>query len=381
MSVTELAQSQMAAANYVNPFDNGNIVKAGRGSVADTQMATKELGEIQARVFLAKQFGRDLKTAYDKIMTACQREGLASVAVYSYARGGTNVTGPSIRLAEEIVRDWGNIDCGWMELERNAHESTLRAYAWDLETNSYKQITFVVPLQRTKRNRQGTGYVTVPLTDERDIYEMLASNAARRMRNCILTIIPGDIVEDAVAQCHRTLVTKCDITPERIKKMIAAFEPFGVTKQQIETRIQRKIESIAPAQFVKLMEIFNSLKDGMSEPADWFDPVETEQRPSASETLKETLKSTKRTSKKALPEPEPAPEPEPKPAPEQNLLDPAQEPEPTAFDRLSRQITQTSTKEGYKEVYDEINRALSAGEITERESETLMTAIEEACVE
>ena len=318
-SVTELAQSQMAAANYVNPFDNGNIVKAGRGSVADTQMATKELGEIQARVFLAKQFGRDLKTAYDKIMTACQREGLASVAVYSYARGGTNVTGPSIRLAEEIVRDWGNIDCGWMELERSAHESTLRAYAWDLETNSYKQITFVVPLQRTKRNRQGTGYVTVPLTDERDIYEMLASNAARRMRNCILTIIPGDIVEDAVAQCHRTLVTKCDITPDRIKKMIAAFEPYGVTKGQIEARIQRKLESIQPAQFVKLMEIFNSLKDGMSEPADWFEPAETEQRQTASETLKETLKSSsRRAPKKALPEPQPQ---EPSDAPDPALFE------------------------------------------------------------
>ena len=380
MSSTDITNYE--SGGYSNPFkDTGAIVKAGRGSVADTQVATKELGEIQARVFLAKQFGRDQGTAYDKIMTACQRVGLASVAIYTYSRGGTNVNGPSIRLAEEIARDWGNIDCGWTELERNDRESTVKAYAWDLETNAYKQITFMVPLQRTKRS--GNGRITVPITDERDIYELLANNAARRMRNCVLAIIPGDIVEDAVSQCHKTLVTKCEITPDRIKKMLAAFEPFGVTKQQIETRIQRKIEAIAPAQFVKLMEIFNSLKDGMSEPADWFDPVETEQRPSASETLKETLKSTRRTSKKALPEPEPAPEPEPKPAPapEQNLLDPAQEPEPTVFDRLSRQITQTSTKEGYKEVYDEINRALSAGEITERESETLMTAIEEACAE
>jgi len=266
-----------------NPFlpPGGGIVNAGRGSVQDTQAAAKELGEIQARVFLAKQYGRNQAAAYDKIMNACQRIGLASVAIYTYARGGTNINGPSIRLAEEVVRDWGNIDCGWCELQRGESESTVRAYAWDLETNAYNQVTFVVPLQRTKKNRGGSGYVTVPLTDERDIYELLANNAARRMRACILKLIPGDIIEAAVAQCHKTLITQCEITPERIKKMIAAFGEFGVTKAQIEARIQRKLESIAPAQFVKLMEIYNSIKDGMSEPADWFEPGE--------ESLKERL--------------------------------------------------------------------------------------------
>ena len=94
MSSTEITNYE--SGGYSNPFkDAGAIVKAGRGSVADTQVATKELGEIQARVFLAKQFGRDQGTAYDKIMTACQRVGLASVAIYTYSRGGTNVNGPS----------------------------------------------------------------------------------------------------------------------------------------------------------------------------------------------------------------------------------------------------------------------------------------------
>lgn len=274
--MNELIQNDSLPEPSGNPFlpPGGGIVNAGRGSVQDTQAAAKELGEIQARVFLAKQYGRNQAYAYDKIMTACQRIGLASVAIYTYARGGSNINGPSIRLAEEIVRDWGNIDCGWVELQRNETESTVRAYAWDLETNAYNQVTFVVPLQRTKKNRGGSGYVTVPLTDERDIYELLANNAARRMRACILKLIPGDIIEAAVAQCHKTLITQCEITPDRIKKMIAAFGELGVTKLQIEARIQRKLESIAPAQFVKLMEIYNSLKDGMSEPADWFDPGE-----------------------------------------------------------------------------------------------------------
>ena len=389
MSSTEITNYE--SGGYSNPFkDAGAIVKAGRGSVADTQVATKELGEIQARVFLAKQFGRDQGTAYDKIMTACQRVGLASVAIYTYSRGGTNVNGPSIRLAEEIARDWGNIDCGWTELERNDRESTVKAYAWDLETNAYKQITFMVPLQRTKRS--GSGRITVPITDERDIYELLANNAARRMRNCVLAIIPGDIVEDAVSQCHKTLVTKCEITPDRIKKMLAAFEPFGVTKQQIETRIQRKIEAIAPAQFVKLMEIFNSLKDGMSEPSDWFEVVteEAESAPSAADALKETLKSSRapKAAKKAEPpKPEPPKVPEekqpsqPEPPVEDELpfesAEPAPGKEPTLYERLAAKVKETKTRAGFQSVYDTVNRGVSSGELTQQQGDALLKMIDD----
>ena len=43
---------------------------------------------------------------------------VAENAVYSYPRGNTTVTGPTIRLAEMIVQAMGNMDCGTVELER-----------------------------------------------------------------------------------------------------------------------------------------------------------------------------------------------------------------------------------------------------------------------
>lgn len=346
-----------------NPFASGTpIVNAGHGSVADTQVAAKELGEVQARVTLAKRFGRDQAAAYDKIMTACQRLGLASVAIYTYARGGTNINGPSIRLAEEIVRDWGNIDCGWVELERNEYESTVRAYAWDLETNAYTQRIFVVPLQRTKKS--GNGRITVPLTDERDIYELLANNAARRLRNCILTLIPGDVVEAAVEQCHKTLITKCEINPERIKNMLTAFAPFGVTKAQIETRIQRKLESIAPAQFVRLTEIYNSLKDGMSEPSDWFEVTEEEhEQVSASAALKDVLKATQ------LPQAESNAKTE--------LPFDTQEQEESLYARLASQIERTRSRAAFEGIYKTVTGAMQSGELTEDEGMALLNRIDE----
>ena len=239
--------AETAPANVVaNPF--GNSLST-RQDVGTAQVVSHEVAEMQAQIYLAKQFPRDQIQSTDKILIACQRPSLAACAVYSYARGGTAISGPSIRLAEEIARNWGNIECGWNEMERDNDTSKVRAFAWDKESNVLKTMTFVVPHYRSTKNG------SYRLKDERDIYELLANQAARRMRNCILALIPGDVVEAAVEQCQKTMVTSCEITPETIKKLVDAFTTFGVTKRQIEKRIQRNIESITPAQFVRMREI------------------------------------------------------------------------------------------------------------------------------
>lgn len=287
------ASENLAVAN---PFGN-DYRESGIGAV---QAASHELAEMQAQIYLAKQFPRDQREASERILTACQRPGLANVAVYSYARGGTNISGPSIRLAEEIARNWGNLECGWNELERNEDSSKLRAFAWDKETNVLKTLFFYVPHYRT--TKQGRKRIS----DERDLYELLANQAARRMRNCILALIPGDVIDAAVEQCQKTMVTHVDISPESIKKLVDAFAGFGVTKAQIEKRIQRRIDAIAPAQFVRMREIYTSLNDGMSVPEDWFEAESTKEESnettnpaatSATESLKTALNGQKRTYK------------------------------------------------------------------------------------
>lgn len=285
-------------AVVANPFGGSDYRESGIGAV---QAASHELAEMQAQIYLAKQFPRDQREATEKILIACQRPGLANVAVYVYARGGNNISGPSIRLAEEIARQWGNLECGWNELERNEDTSKLRAFAWDKETNVLKTLFFYVPHYRT--TKQGRKRIT----DERDLYELLANQAARRMRNCILALIPGDVIDAAVEQCEKTMLTHCDITPEGLNKLVEAFAEFGVTKAQIEKRIQRRLDAIAPAQYVEMRNIYNSINKGTGKPEDWFkndDVAETEpeqnQNPNATaatESLKAALGGQKRASK------------------------------------------------------------------------------------
>ena len=257
----------------------------------------REIAEVQAAMAIAKRFPRNHLQAIDRITIVCQRPALAEGALYTYARGGTDITGPSIRLAEAIAQQWGNLQFGIRELEQRIGESTVEAYAWDLETNVRENKIFQV--KHTRHTRSGS-YL---LKDPRDIYEMVANQGARRLRACILGIIPGDVVEAATNQCEATLKAQADTTPEALQKMVTVFGTIGVTQEMLEQRIQRKLESIAPAQVISLRKIYNSIRDGMSKPADWF---EAEQEAAVPD------KSKKRSAPVA-PKPEQAASPEPRP--------------------------------------------------------------------
>lgn len=263
----------------LNPFGRLPGGELSAGAQADQSRAA---AEVQAAYVVAKRFPRDERKSVDRILQACTRPGLADAATYAYARGGSDVSGPSIRLAEAIAQAWGNIRCGWRESSRGVGPdgipySEVTVEAVDLETNTPAHRAFIV---RHWRDTKTGGY---KLKDERDIYELCANQAARRLRACILALIPGDVIDSALAQCDITLKARAEVTPESLAKMIEAFGAFGVTKKHIEARVQRNLESITPALLMQLRKIHNSLRDGMSSAADWFDTSIEDAAPTSSE--------------------------------------------------------------------------------------------------
>lgn len=280
----------------VNPFHGSAIATRGASNAAADATQQREIAEVQAAMVVAKRFPRDPIAAMDKILQACTRPTLAEGALYSYSRGGSDVTGPSIRLAEVAAQAWGNVNFGIRELEQRNGESTVEAFAWDVETNTRQVKVFQVP--HVRHTRQGAKR----LEDPRDVYELVANQGARRLRACILGVIPGDVIEAAVKQCEQTLKANADVSPEGLKKLVAAFEAFGVTQAQIEKRNQCRLEATRPAQVVHLKKVYASLRDGMSSPADWFE-VEAGAEPEQPATLRDKVRA-KAASK---PEPEPAP--------------------------------------------------------------------------
>ena len=250
-----------------NPFAKSEVSERNTGVQTAASRANTE---VLAMVMSAKQFPRDMIRVTDKILNAFTRPTLAEKSQYAFARGGTNITGPSIRAAEAISQQWGNMSNGWRELSRykgpdGVGVSECEAYSIDYESNSRESIQFVV---RHWRDTKSGGYA---LKEERDIYELCANQSQRRKRACILAQVPGDVVDAAMNQAAVTLAATADTSPEAIASLEKTFAEFGVTRELIEAKIQRRLESIQPAQVVMLKRIYLSLRDEMSNPQDWFD--------------------------------------------------------------------------------------------------------------
>jgi len=237
----------------------------------ETAMAVVSAGEIarvQGQIISAKKFPRDETTSYQKILTACKRESLAKTAMYSYPRGGTTVRGPSIRLAEQLARSWGNLDTGIRELSQVEGESVVEAYCLDLETNYRSSIIFSVKHVRKTKTK------TNVLDDPRDIYEHVANLASRRKRSCILAVIPADITEGAIAACEETLIGGGgEPLIDRLRNMVVMFKELDetVTQEMLEKKIGYKIEEATKSDLTELGSIYNSIKDNMTKRLDWFE--------------------------------------------------------------------------------------------------------------
>lgn len=299
------------------------VLRPGNGSAMVDVASSRQAQEVQAMVIMARRFPRDTTVSLTRVLEDCKRKGLAERAVYSYPKGGQTVEGPSIRLAETLARAWGNLDFGVTELDRKAPlgnlpgESTMQAYCWDLETNTRNSKTFTVKHWRdTKRGGHAA-------SDEREIYEIAANQGQRRLRACILAVIPTDIVDEALEQCNKTMKGGKGPLIDRVRDMVIYFkDSFSVSQDQIEKHLGHKIDTATETELVQLNKIATSLRDGYADRTDFFGDASAVESAAAQQTAeKRTIKShvgegaplekDKVVSEAAIPSPAPSQDPVP----------------------------------------------------------------------
>ena len=263
--ITNVKEENTALAANNTPYSVfAKLDNINQGTIAIE--ANRAIAEAQGKLIVAKRFPRDEIQAYNRVSQACQRKAIAEKAFYSYNRGGSVVSGVTIRFAEELARCWGNIDYGIKELSQDEGKSEMQAYAWDLETNAQSVQNFTNPHIRE------VGGKAKLLTSQRDIYEINANMGARRLRARILAILPTDLVDMAIMECKKTLAGNNDEPLiDRVKKMVVAFSKLGVTKEMIEKRLKRKTETMTIEDFTDYIGIYNAIKQGESRINEWFE--------------------------------------------------------------------------------------------------------------
>ena len=348
-----------------NPFNaptRSLAAGANAGAVAIEQ--ERAIAEAQGQLVLAKKFPRDLNAAYAELMEGCKLPALAGVAFYTVPQAGQKVTGPSIRLAEEIARVYGNFEFGHRELARidatptSFGKSEIEVYAWDKQTNnrSIRQIT-VMHVMDTKDGPR-------KLRDQRDIDNKIANVASKQLRGRILAMMPKWMVEAAMEECRKTLAgNNTEPLAVRVRKMTQAFATYGVTAEHLERYLGHSLDSTLADELVDLQGVFNALREG-GKPSEYFGEQDEPEAANDNSPLAASLTATaaaapaaaaevkaapapRRTraapaAVAAKPEPaaqpaaepveqaaEAAAEPEPEPAPEPAV---ANQPEPAAAD-------------------------------------------------
>ncbi|ECN9265242.1 hypothetical protein ZL58_14495 [Salmonella enterica subsp. enterica serovar Typhimurium] len=250
-------------STQIQVLNNANSAPALPGNVnagAVTIEAQRAITEAQSKIQLAKMFPRNETEAFNKLLFSCSHPGFAEEAFYSLPRGNQKISGPSIRLAEEIARLYGNFTYGHRELSRSNGKSEVEVFAWDVENNNYtsRQIT-VVHVQDTKNG-------SYALHSQADIDTRIANIASKQLRGRILSLIPKWMLSEAIAKCRETLAGGQDKgqRDQRVQSLITRFAQKNVNKDALEKYLGHPIKLITDEEMADLFGVYTAIKEGSS---------------------------------------------------------------------------------------------------------------------
>lgn len=246
------------------------------GQAGEMALVQREDTEIKAAMVLARQFPRNVSTAFQRLMMSVARPSFAKVAFYRFPRGKNTITGPSIGLLREAARSWGNVRQGVRLVANDSNQIHLRAFAHDLETNTYSEVEdrFDKLIQRKDKFSGETRWVE---PDERDLRELVSKRGAIALRGALSNVLPKDMIDEALATAIATEAKagESDLTSDReraIKGTLLAFAKIGVTGDDLEAYLKHPMQQLTGEELADLRAVYRSITEGEMRIADVFPP-------------------------------------------------------------------------------------------------------------
>jgi len=201
--------------------------------VAGQTEVGRVLAEVQARAIMARNYPRSEQAAETALVRALSHPKLATrpkEVFYNYKRGDTRIIGLTVHVLREALRCWGNATTGISELRRLEGGSEMMAWAWDLESNAFYQITFYVPHVRDRSEDKGG---RVEVEGARDTYEHVTNFAARRQREMIKMILPNWFLWLAEDTATAAVAGPAAELPARLRKAAGLFAAMKVSEEML----------------------------------------------------------------------------------------------------------------------------------------------------
>lgn len=217
--------------------------------------------EIDIQITTAHAYPRQPEKCESKMVAmVCRDDQVAIDCIYVLPRGNKRIEGPSIRLAEIIAVNWGNMRVVTRPPVVGRTTVSVEWAAHDLESNYATSGTVSAPiLYGGDGPRAGTRY-----NDDMINVTALATTAKAR-RNGIIAIVPGTIVKALVAQA-RQIITGGDRPIEARRELaMSYYRKMGIADDRILAAVDRTaIEQVTDDDLVALHGLANSIKDGQT---------------------------------------------------------------------------------------------------------------------
>ena len=266
--------TNVAQTPSVEAFRSPSVDVRESGAVA---ALSRERYEIEGAMILARRFPRDEAHARARFLAAASRPTFARDALYVFPRGSATVEGPSVRLARELGRIWGNIRSGFrvVATDPDAHEIHVQGFAFDVESNAYR---VEEAKARARIYRKGR-WVSLLAEDlggdtERQLSELVGRVGSKLERNCLLRLLPADLVDEVVEAVK--IAQAQGVDPDALRRAVASFSRRGVSTLRLEGKLGKPLRAATPEDIATLRRWWKTIEDGEASVAELFPDEEPE---------------------------------------------------------------------------------------------------------
>ena len=232
--------------------------------------------EIDMQISTAKKYPRNIAQVKAEMLDIVQLdEETAAACFYSLPRGGKNIQGPSIRLAEVAFSCFGNVRAGSRIIETVTDGGnpyvTIQAVCHDLQKN--------VAVSIEKRRRIVGKKAKGGVIDEDDINLAANAGSAIALRDAIFKVVPGALVRPVYEAAKKVAIGDAKTLSDRRAKAIEAFAKMGVPADRVLASIgHSKIDEVTLDDLENLIGTFTAIKEGSTTIENAFPPVVKEHK-------------------------------------------------------------------------------------------------------
>lgn len=291
--------------------------------IETTALAAIQRAEIDSTVATAKNFPRDMERALERVQKmATLTEAIAEECHYSLPRTDkngrrVNIQGPSIRFAEILASQWGNLRIASRVIDIGVKQVVAQGICLDLETN----VAYDVEVRQSIVSKNGKRFSDDVVTTNAN------AAAAKAQRNAVLKAVPRPLWQSIYEKTLERIGGGQTPIAESWQRAVAWFSSRGVDEAKLRQALNiQKVSELKKADIQTLRGWRNAIEQEATAVEEIFGD-EAEQVAEEPAPRRAPRRKPPREVQAA------APEPEPEPAAEEEESEPEEENEETRAEK------------------------------------------------